>query len=105
VAEDPADLDTFVRALPYTYRDVDAPAGTTITLRITDEDDAAWSLVREDAHWQLYADVAESPTTAVTMRGDAAWRVFTKQKIDPNASIEGDVRYAEPLLRMIAMVA
>jgi hypothetical protein len=43
--------------------------------------------------------------TAVTMSGDAAWRVFTKQKIDSHARIEGDVRYAEPLLRMIAIVA
>ena len=95
-------LDTFVRALPYTYRDVDAPDGTTIALRI---DDAAWSLVREDSRWQLYADAADLPTTAVTMQGDAAWRVFTKQKIDPHASIDGDAKYAEPLLHMIAIVA
>jgi uncharacterized protein (TIGR03083 family) len=98
-------LDTFVRALLHTYRDVDAPVGTTITLRITDEGEGAWSLVREDSRWQLYADAAESPTTTVTMRGDAAWRVFTKQKIDPHAKIDGDARYAEPLLRMIAIVA
>lgn len=95
-------LDTFVRALPYTYREVDADNGTSIVLRI---DDAAWTLVREDARWQLYADAIDSPTTTVAMRGDAAWRVFTKQKIDPNAHIEGDARYAEPLLRMIAIVA
>ena len=44
-------IDTFVRALPYTYRDVDAPEGTTIVLRI---DDAAWSLVREAIAWQLF---------------------------------------------------
>ena len=68
-------------------------------------DDAAWSLVREDSRWQLYADAAESPTTAVSLSGDAAWRVFTKQKIDPHASIKGDASYAEPLLRMIAIVA
>jgi uncharacterized protein (TIGR03083 family) len=95
-------LDTFMRALPYTYRDADAPEGTTIVLRI---DDAAWSLVREDSRWQLYADAADSPATAVTMSGDRAWRVFTKQQIDPQAHIEGDTKYAEPLLRMIAIVA
>jgi hypothetical protein len=95
-------LDTFVRALPYAYRDVDAPEGTAIVLRI---DDAAWSLVRDDASWHLYVGAADSPTTAVSISGDAAWRVFTKQNIDPHASIEGDARYAEPLLRMIAIVA
>ena len=95
-------LDTFVRALPYTYRDVEAADGTAIVLRI---DDAAWSLVREESRWHLYADAADAPATAVSMSGDRAWRVFTKQKIDPQARIEGDVRYADPLLQMIAIVA
>lgn len=95
-------LDTFVRALPYTYRDVDAPEETAIALRI---DDDAWSLVRESARWQLYADAADAPATAVSISGDRAWRLFTKQKIDPEARIEGDSKYAEPLLRMIAIVA
>ena len=98
-------LDTFVRAVPYTYRDVDAPEGTAVVLRITEEGEGEWSLVREGSRWQLYADAASSPTTTLTMRGDAAWRVFTKQKIDPRARIQGDPRYAEPLLRMIAIVA
>lgn len=95
-------LDAFVRALPYTYRDVDAPEETAIVLSI---DDAVWSLVRENARWQLYAATADSPATAVTMTGDRAWRVFTKQKIDPEARIEGDAAYAQPLLGMIAIVA
>ncbi len=94
-------IDTFVRALPYAYREVDAMEGTTVVLRI---DDAAWTLMRESALWQLYADAAESPTTAITMSGDAAWRVFTKQKIDPRARVEGDARLAEPLLKMLAIV-
>lgn len=95
-------IDTFVRALPYAYREVQAPDGTTIALRI---DAAAWSLVREASRWNLYAEAAGSPTTAVTLSGDKAWRVFTKQKIDPEAQIEGDASYAEALLRMVAIVA
>lgn len=95
-------IDTFVRALPFTYRDVDAPEGTAIVLRI---DDAAWTLMREGSRWQLYADAASSPTTDIRMSGDAAWRVFTKQKIDPRATIAGDARYANAALGMIAIVA
>lgn len=98
-------IDTFVRALPYAYRDVDAPPRTTIVLRVTEEGEGVWSLVREGGRWELYADAASAPTTTVTMRGDVAWRLFTKQKIAPLAQIEGDTRYAEPLLRMIAIVA
>jgi uncharacterized protein (TIGR03083 family) len=86
-------LDTFVRAVPYTYRD---RAGTVV-LRI---DDAAWSLV----DGLLYAGEAPDPSATVTMTGDAAWRVFTKQPIDPRARVEGDARLAEPLLKMLAIV-
>jgi uncharacterized protein (TIGR03083 family) len=96
----PTVIDTFVRALPYTYREVSAPAGTSVVLRI---DDASWTLLREDA-WTPYADAADAPTTQVTMTGDKAWRVFTRQKIDPQAHLEGDARYAEPVLRMVSII-
>lgn len=88
-------IDTFVRALPYTYRDVEVPG--PVVLRI---DDAAWSL----ADGTLYAGEADDPLVSITLPGDRAWRLFTRQKIDPRATIEGDARYAEPLLRMTSIV-
>lgn len=93
-------LETFVRALPFTYRDVAAAEGTAVALRI---DDAAWTLVRE-GEWCLYAGAAEAPAASVTLAGDRAWRVFTRQKVDPGARVEGDGRLAEPLLKMVAVV-
>jgi uncharacterized protein (TIGR03083 family) len=95
-------IDTFVRALPYAYREVEAHDGTAIVLRI---DDAGWTLMRDQSRWQLYAGATDLPVTSVTMTGDAAWRVFTKQKIDPRAQIDGEASYAEALLRMVAIVA
>jgi uncharacterized protein (TIGR03083 family) len=89
-------LDTFVRALPYTYRDVPG----TVVLRITDEGEGTWSL----ADGALYAGAVDPAHATVTMRGDAAWRVFTRQPIDPEARVEGDARLAEPLLKMLAIV-
>ncbi|MFP5247265.1 MAG: maleylpyruvate isomerase family mycothiol-dependent enzyme [Thermoanaerobaculia bacterium] len=93
-------LETFVRALPFTYRDVEAADGTTVVLRI---DDAAWTLARE-GDWRLYAGAPDSPTTTVTMSGERAWKVFTKQKIDPQARVEGDARLAEPISRMVSVI-
>lgn len=92
-------IDTFVRALPYTYRDVGAPDGTTIVIRI---DQTSWSLVREGG-WRLYEGASRAVTT-VTLTGDRAWRLFTRQKVDPRAAIEGDEHYAQPVLRMVAIV-
>ncbi|HEX7832118.1 MAG TPA: maleylpyruvate isomerase N-terminal domain-containing protein, partial [Thermoanaerobaculia bacterium] len=95
-------IATFVRALPHTYRDVTAREGSTIVLRIIEEGAGTWTLSREATTWTLYEGEPESPTTRVTMRGDAAWRIFTKQPIDPQATIEGDASLARPLLGMIA---
>ena len=96
----PPVIATFVRALPHAYRDVDAPAGTTVVVRI---DDDAWTLVRE-ARWTLYEEAADALTTEVRLPGDTAWRLFTKQKVDPRATITGDPRWAEPLFRTVAVI-
>src|SRR5688572_28031993 len=53
-------LDTFVRAVPFTYRGVE---GGPVVLRI---DDATWSLV----DGALYAGAADSPAVTITLRGD-----------------------------------
>jgi uncharacterized protein (TIGR03083 family) len=97
-------LDTFVRALPFTYREVAPSDGTSIVLRVTSEGEGAWTVVRETARWKLYEGESPDPTTRVTLRGDVAWRLFTKQKIDPQATIEGDAGLASPLLGMIAII-
>lgn len=93
-------LATFVRALPFTYRDVEAAVGTVVVLRI---DEQAWSLVREGA-WTLHDGERSDPATRVTLSGDRAWRLFTRQRIDPQAVVEGNVSLAAPLLRMVAII-
>ncbi len=90
-------LDAFVRALPYTYRDV---SGGPLVLRVVEEGAGEWSL----AGGTLYSGAAPDPAAVVTMRGDRAWRLFTRQKIDPQARVEGDARLAEPLLKMVAII-
>jgi uncharacterized protein (TIGR03083 family) len=86
-------IATFVRALPFTYRGVDA----TIVLRI---DDQSWSLVEGS----LFEGEAPEYATRVTMTGDRAWRMFTRQKIDAGAVIEGDAVLAAPLLSMTSVI-
>jgi len=95
-------IDTFVRALPHTYREVQSTEGTIVVLKI---DDDAWSLVR-DREWTLFAGEAETPATRVTMEGDVAWRVFTKglKRESVRATVEGDERLAEPVLSMVAVI-
>ena len=95
-------IETFVRALPHTYRRVSAPESTSVVLKI---DDAVWSLVRETG-WMLYEGEAESPTTRITMEGDVAWRVFTKglKRENVTALVDGERELAEPVLSMVAVI-
>ncbi len=88
-------IETFMRAMPFTYRDVNVSG--PIVVRI---DNAAWSLV----DGALYTGEAENALARITLTGDRAWRVFTRQKIDANAVIEGDARLAEPVLRMTSII-
>lgn len=89
-------MATFVRGLPFAYRDVDASRGTAVVFN-------GWTLVREDA-WTLYEGRAADATTIIDLPDDTAWRVFTKQRVDPRARIEGEARYAKPLLRMVTVI-
>jgi hypothetical protein len=47
-------LDTFVRALPQTFRDVDSPTNTTVQLTIPGEAGNHWTLQRTASTWQLF---------------------------------------------------
>jgi uncharacterized protein (TIGR03083 family) len=112
-------LDTFVRALPHTYRHTEAPPGTHVRLTITGPAGNTWSLVRGDGRhhrgtesesaWELF-EGAEMPAAAsVTLDQETAWRLFTLG-IDPaaareRATIAGDVGLGEVSLRTVSILA
>jgi len=100
-------MATFAWGLPHAYRDVDAPVGTTVVFQVMQEAEGTWSIVRERARWMLYEGAAPRPTTTIAMRGDIAWRLFTKglRRGSAAADVEGDPRYAEALFRMLCIVA
>jgi hypothetical protein len=107
-------LDTFVRALPHTYRHTAAPPGTHVRLTITGPAGNTWSVIRDPAAsrvgqatppapdipqaqakgshapppasaWALYTAVETPPAASVTLDQQTAWRLFTRG-IDPSTS-------------------
>jgi uncharacterized protein (TIGR03083 family) len=115
-------LDAFVRALPHTYRNIDAPPGTHIRLTITGPAGNTWSLIRETAQdkngpqapspaspWSLYTGVETPPAATVTLDQETAWRLFTRgiaaTTAGKRASIEGDVALGEVALRTVSIIA
>ena len=101
-------LAAFVYALPRTYRQVSAAPGTAISLRITGESGGVWTVVREEAGWQLYLGKADQPQAEIILPEKTAWRLFTKGLSAANAResavLHGDLALAEKALETIAII-
>lgn len=102
-------LDTFVRALPWTFRSVEAPADTTVELRISGDAGNSWFLIRKEAQWSLFTEVSSAPATIVTIDQDTAWRLFTKgiarkQAIE-KANIQGNTELAANIFEAVSIIA
>jgi uncharacterized protein (TIGR03083 family) len=101
-------LETFVHALPRTYRDLHAPEGTAVQLTITGEAGGQWFVLRENAAWKLCVEVNSPPAASVTLDASDAWRLFTKalRKEDARsrAVLAGDLHLAEKMLETIAIL-
>lgn len=98
-------LATFVHALPVTYRDVEAPEGTPVELRVDGPGGGAWHLVRKAAGWELSPGSHPAPQAVATVDVDDAWRLFTRNPDAREPRLEGDVELARPMRSAVAIVA
>jgi uncharacterized protein (TIGR03083 family) len=108
-------LDTFVRAVPHTYRHTDAPDATHLSVVIVAPQPAddpwrlQYSLVRGGGAWRLVQPLDSDPHAAVTLDGDTAWRLFTKgiPKADATtrSNIAGDAVLAERFFDTVSIIA
>ena len=71
-------LDTFVRALPYAFRNATAPAETSVRFEISGAAGGIWYVYKTDAVWTLLLDSPTEPATTVVLPQDVVWRLFTK---------------------------
>ena len=105
-------LDAFLRALPFTYRDVDAPEGTTVGVTVEGEAGGDWFVRRLEDRWEMLPEVSAPPTSRVVIDQADAWRLFTKRTDRatararfPAIRIEGDAGLGERVLEMVSIMA
>jgi uncharacterized protein (TIGR03083 family) len=102
-------LDTFLRALPFTYRGVEAPEGTVVGVHIRGDAGGDWSLRREDSGWELYEGRDGAADARALLDQDVAWRLFStrkrKQQLMPLVQLEGREDLAAKAAEMISVVA
>lgn len=102
-------LDTFLRGLPHTYRDVIAVDGTALVVEITGEAGDIWTLLRDNGNWSLYQGRPATATAHIQIDQDLAWRLFTKgvakAEVRPHIQILGDEAFALHLLNLLSIMA
>jgi uncharacterized protein (TIGR03083 family) len=101
-------LDTFMRALPHTYRNVPARAGALVQFDVSGDCGGSWYLYREDGAWALIAHPAGEKISEATIPGEIAWRIFTKgikrEEAQAQVRVTGNAGIALHILGMISIV-
>jgi len=101
-------IDTFMQALPHTYRNIPSPENTHIKITVTTEVGGSWSLLRVNKMWKLSS--TESKALAeITIDPSTAWKLFTKAISGDEAKSKiqfvGDEQLCKPILSMLSVMA
>jgi len=102
-------FETFLRALPHRYRDVEAPSGASLAVRIEGRIPYAYTLRREPSGWALLSGEEAEPSARIVLAEEPAWLLLTKgmtgEAARGRATIEGDPRLAAPFFGVLAVMA
>lgn len=102
-------VDCFMRALPFTYRNVLAKQGAVVHVAVTGECGGAWNLQRDEERWQLTEQPQGQIVSEIAIPQEIAWRIFTKgidrESARAHVKITGDPALALPVLGMVSIVS
>ena len=101
-------MDTFARALPFAYRDVAAPDGTSVEVTIAPPVDRVYALRREGRRWLLEEGPVDAPKARIALDVESAWRIFTggipRDEATRRAVVSGDEALAAPFFDVLAIM-
>jgi len=101
-------MDTFLRGLPYAYRNETSPEGTIVKISISGDAGGEWYLCRSSNKWELKKNSLKKYHNAlVVISPDTAWKVFTKgirpEQAMERSTLEGDSFLAGRLFYLVAV--
>jgi uncharacterized protein (TIGR03083 family) len=102
-------LDTFMRALPFGFRDVNAEEGTSIQFSIKGDAGGTWFLTRHGGKWELAGDSRSASASTVEFDQQIAWRIFakgiTKDATRTEIRVAGNPELGLHILNVVAVMA
>lgn len=101
-------LDTFMRALPFAYRNVPTPATTSVRVTVQGDCGGSWWLFHESAGWKLVRSPHGHEAAMIEVPQEIAWRIFTKgiprEAAEAVAVTDGDRQFTDPFFKALAIV-
>jgi uncharacterized protein (TIGR03083 family) len=101
-------IDTFLRALPHTLRDISAPEGTTIQVTVTGPGGGNWTCTHGPDRWRLQHQPHPQPTANLELDTDTTWRLCTRaitpEQAAEHAQIHGDQHLATAGLQIVSII-
>lgn len=101
-------LDTFMRALPHTLRDVTAPEGTGLQVTVIGPGGGEWSCIRGPDRWRLQRGPHPQQAARLELDADTAWRLCTRgitpERAAERARIDGDQHLATAALQIVSII-
>jgi len=103
-------IDTFMQALPHTYRNVKADVGSSVRVKVTSDIGGEWILAMGVTHWTLQQHILENyHRVEIILDPDTAWKLFTKGMNGADAEkkikFNGEVELGKPILSMLSVMA
>lgn len=102
-------INTFMQALPHTYRNVLAKVDQAVQVTVTSESGGDWFLVYKDSGWVLQKERPGQIVSAVVIDPDTAWKLFTRAVGGSEAAkkikFSGDDSLGKPILSMLSVMA
>lgn len=101
-------LDTFLRGLPHTLRDVTAPEGTTLVVSVTGPGGGDWACTRGPDRWRLHRGPHPRPAARLELDADTTWRLCTRgitpDQAAEHARLHGDQHLARAALKIVSII-
>lgn len=100
-------VDTFMRALPHTLRDVETRTVRQLTYTVTGPGGGKWTAQRTADGWAIdrVAPTSRSPLASVTTDADTFWRLCTRNPVDRDrVTAKGDENVCATLLGMTSII-
>jgi len=102
-------IDTLMYAFPFTFREVSADDGTTVSLIVTSDIGGQWNIVKTDSGWTLNKETGVKSNATVRIDPNTTWKLFSKswrpEQVMDQVEISGDTLLGQNVLRIVAFMA